>query len=38
MLQQMRNNDFEWMSDNEFRFIVQLVNYADDRVAISDTE
>ena len=38
MSQKMLDNDFEWVSDDECRYMKQLLNYADGRITIFDTE
>ena len=37
MSQEMPDDDFEWVSDDECRNMEQLLNYADGRIAIFDT-
>ena len=37
MSQEMRDGDFEWVSDDECRNLEQLINYADGRIAIFNT-
>ena len=37
MSQEMPDGDFEWVSDDECRNLEQLLNYADNRIAIFDT-
>ena len=37
MSQEMLDGDFEWMSDDEYRIIELLLNYAEGRTVIFDT-
>ena len=37
MSQKMPYGDFEWVSDDDCRNMEQLLNYANDRIAIFDT-